>query len=347
MKTNNPQNTLLRRLALAVTAIVTMWSCTYDYFVDESNLRIYIPQIVSQEIDNVLVTVHDASGVLQGSLPLLEAPFGFYATDGIISFKVPIGEGYRVSCFANVDPNSDYNIGSFVESYIGEPKADNDGQMYYAGSDVRMVLLDNITAYPLNYPDSMLVRTANLNDSTEYKAGLYCSFSGLPDNVQYIKASYYTGTHIYFDGIYRRKTDGWVTVDGLYTPTVQDTLKVIPVMPVFASPGVHYADSTIYDSAREKVNLDIYYYDSSMNLIGRTYPIGENDDFDYGTLPDGTPWDGVLQPNQLACFHISGFLAVGISLKPWEGEVTGGYDGGVDTTFPTRTPQQKTSYIEN
>ena len=88
-------------LCLVIFAAV---SCTYDYFEDENNFKIYIPQLQDGTIDNVLVSIHDASGTHRYTR-FIEGPFdpNTIGRDGILRFKLPWGGGYKVSAFANVD----------------------------------------------------------------------------------------------------------------------------------------------------------------------------------------------------------------------------------------------------
>lgn len=110
-------------LCLVIFAAV---SCTYDYFEDENNFKIYIPQLQDGTIDNVLVSIHDASGTHRYTR-FIEGPFdpNTIGRDGILRFKLPWGGGYKVSAFANVDETYCDRGQPHQDSHISEPLLGN------------------------------------------------------------------------------------------------------------------------------------------------------------------------------------------------------------------------------
>ncbi len=320
MKKDNPKNTLFRRLGLLVVVLAALCSCTYDYFVDESNLKVYVPQIVEGSIDNVLVSVHDASGAHVSSV-YSEAPFeNTYVRSGYVRFKIPVARGYRVSCFANIDPDSRTVGQPFDESYLFEPFYDEASNLFTSGPDFRVILFDSVTAYPYGYPEGSVL-LADLDETTSRKGGVICSFTGLPDWVDRIDVRYLVGTHMYFDGIYRRPTSGWLAashdvnaVDGVYETDI---------VGVFPSAGTHYSDSTLHEASREPVDVAVYYYDANGALQATTLPISMGSDIPAYDA-SGNPWDRLLDPLMIVRFEFRGFELIGVSLQGWDDIVEGG-----------------------
>ncbi len=316
-KINNFNN--IRAGLLMLVVLASTWSCTYDYFVNENNFRVYVPQLVEGSIDNVLVSVHDSTGAHMSSV-FLQAPFDTYGSDGYISFKLPVATGYKVSCFAQIDPDS-YSAGqNYNNSYITEPASDSEAGMFTAGPDFRVLLFEGITAYPLNYQEEVLV--ADLNEETARKAGAYCRFIGLPSNVASMDIYLQVSTKMYYDGIYRRDSGAWVK----YTHEVENynsTNYETEVIEIFASAGTHYSDSSLNESGRELVDIYINYYDENGNLVGRTLSIASGSDIP-AYDEDGNDWDRLLDPNMLVCFVFQGFTLTDITLQDWEDIIEGG-----------------------
>ena len=235
------KNTTGRLLGLCLV-ILAVVSCTYDYFEDENNFKIYIPQIPEGSVDNVLVAIHDASGN-HTVTRFIRGPFdpNTIGKDGILRFKLPGGRGYRVSAFANVGEGS-FDVGhAHQDSYIAEPLPGNSGKTHTPGSDFRVVLQDDITSYPLGHPLAGIPDTVNLAKDSVYKASVLCDFHGLPAAVARIDITYKgVGTHMRYDGTYARPTDGHVRS----SHAVNAAGSVISTGPdyIFPSTGTHYME---------------------------------------------------------------------------------------------------------
>lgn len=83
-------------LLIGVAAALGLDSCTYDYFVDETNYRIFVPD----DVGNCRILIYDSAGARTGSIkPYSQNP---PAKDGLLRFRLPPGT-YTVYCYANTD----------------------------------------------------------------------------------------------------------------------------------------------------------------------------------------------------------------------------------------------------
>ena len=93
------------RLLIVFTGVIILLllaSCTYDYFKDETNYQVYVPEVVDNKVSDCRVLVYDETGVLVGARyeaapwkdPRMRA--------GLFSFRLPPGE-YKVYCYTNTD----------------------------------------------------------------------------------------------------------------------------------------------------------------------------------------------------------------------------------------------------
>ena len=93
------------RLLIVFTGVIIqllLASCTYDYFKDETNYQVYVPEVVDNKVSDCRVLVYDETGVLVGARyeaapwkdPRMRA--------GLFSFRLPPGE-YKVYCYTNTD----------------------------------------------------------------------------------------------------------------------------------------------------------------------------------------------------------------------------------------------------
>ena len=81
------------RLLIVFTGVIIqllLASCTYDYFKDETNYQVYVPEVVDNKVSDCRVLVYDETGVLVGARyeaapwkdPRMRA--------GLFSFRLPL-----------------------------------------------------------------------------------------------------------------------------------------------------------------------------------------------------------------------------------------------------------------
>ena len=90
------------RMTAGILLLYSLASCTYDYFVDENNLWIYVPQVKEGTIRDFYIAFHDEAGSHMRSSHIY-APFNKneLMLDGTLRFKLKPGET-SVTCFAQI-----------------------------------------------------------------------------------------------------------------------------------------------------------------------------------------------------------------------------------------------------
>ena len=128
--------TLLGGLLLGCMAV----SCTKDYFLDENNYWIYVPQIKDRSIQDFYVAFHDAAGNHLRTSRFAAADFNQpYVTDGIIRSKLKPGET-NVMCFAQLNTIEVTEGQPLADSWLALPVVDKKAGIYAPGKlDCRML----------------------------------------------------------------------------------------------------------------------------------------------------------------------------------------------------------------
>lgn len=97
------KNRLLIVLFTGVAVLLSLASCTYDYFEDETNYQVFVPEVLNKTVSDCRVLVYNDAGTLVGARyatspwdkdPRMEA--------GLFSFRLTPGE-YKVYCYTNTD----------------------------------------------------------------------------------------------------------------------------------------------------------------------------------------------------------------------------------------------------
>ncbi|MDR2414297.1 MAG: FimB/Mfa2 family fimbrial subunit [Odoribacteraceae bacterium] len=91
-------------------------SCTYDYFVDETNYRIFVPEVASGAVKGCYVAVYNEAGALvrSRSTGVSDDP---RAKTGVFAFRLQPGK-YTAYCYANVDDLQIVEAASADQAFI-------------------------------------------------------------------------------------------------------------------------------------------------------------------------------------------------------------------------------------
>ncbi|MDR1415605.1 MAG: hypothetical protein LBI96_07325 [Odoribacteraceae bacterium] len=111
-------------LVASIVPCCLLASCTYDYFVDESNYRVYVPEVASGMATNCYVAVYDEKGQLvrirRTGWPGDSDP---RAAAGVFSFHLPPGK-YTAYCYANVGDMQMEGAKMLAESFVAMREID-------------------------------------------------------------------------------------------------------------------------------------------------------------------------------------------------------------------------------
>ncbi len=334
--------------------ISVLSSCTYDYFQDENNFLLYVPQVKDQTITRFYVAFHSEDGthVLTREIT---APFFDPSRyndveklkEGILRFKLPPGRNYTISCFADYAPGS-ISVGNpFGESSQTKTLDTSEENVYVRSENVyesrtthpRSLFL-TATAYPIGHPDSQKPVEANIDETRFFKGDVILSFIDLPDFVSRID-TYYSGlsTAYHFDGTFRNFSYG-DRIRGSYDRASNQAGNVVETDdPINPSAGTYFgmdagsrspsSRAGVLSPTPVPLELEIQLYDDFGNMVG-VIPFTQAD---FENLSDdkkpvdenGNPVTSlVLESQESIKFTFKGFTVIKIEVAGWGGVSQGG-----------------------
>lgn len=312
--------------------IFAVASCTKDYFLDETNFRLYVPQIKNNQITNFYVAFHDENGN-HAFTREVEAPFDKddMMKNGILRFKIAPGK-YNISCFA------DYNAGSITKSspVYNESSISYNHYSQFVGQtdfydsrtpDTR-AFFGQVTALPIGHPGCKDSVEMDMNEEKRFMGNVGTKFIDLPDYVTRIDILYSgLATKLNFGGFLTRFSRNDIIYTSFNTAgyksgnTVDYRDRVYPSSEITlgnVSPNRGGPDDP------KELSLEVRFY-SGEQIVGlTTYPGPPGSDDPIPTNNAGQPVrDLVLNPKDAINFTFKGFTVIDIRLVSW-GEITEG-----------------------
>lgn len=170
---------LLIVLFAVITILISYTSCTYDYFEDETNYIVFVPEVYDRTVRDCRVMVYDAAGTLVGE-KYGETPFDKdpRIQIGQFGFRLQPGE-YKVYCYTNTDSLSFTETRSFEQSSF-KMNLKEDGETYMQPSDVYFDKL----AHTVIHPAFLNVDTANVR---RYTGRITVRFKNFPKDISKFK----------------------------------------------------------------------------------------------------------------------------------------------------------------
>lgn len=326
-------------------AICMTTSCTYDYFQDETNFWLYVPQMKNNEIKNFYVAFHDAGGK-NIIVREVTAPFNkdSFMEQGILRFRLSPGE-YSITCFADYADGSITRGAPLVGSYKAKELDNSEPDLYISRvedytTDPRFLAFNRMV-YPVGHPASKDTVISDMTDIQRYKGEIITKFIDLPAVVARIDILY-TGlaTKLKFDGTLDRFSPQdriIASIDvGKYRASGKDgngLNNIVFTDKINPSAGLNFNDYVAdgFIGSAEPVRLEIRFFDRNGGVIG-VARVGEEDIL--GLSPDKRPVDKegnpvtslVLEPRRGIVFTFKGFTIFRIELIGWggieEGEIS-------------------------
>lgn len=321
----------LQRVLRFCLMTFALTACTYDYFEDEQNFRIYVPQIKNGEIKNLYVAFHDSAGRHLMTREII-APFDKdeLMIQGILRFKLPPGKNYTISCFADYDPNAPTRGELYANSHMGKTLIESTN-IYASRTTNPRSYLSTIQVYPIGHPMAFKSVEVNIEKEQCYKGKVAVNFRKLPSLVSRIDM-YYKGlsTKYRFDGTLDRfASDNQIkasfnTSDYLSAETVK-WVDVLNPSAGLVGVGVHNPSTPQSVATAEPLELEIHLIDATNNIAGTIRftrddfkRLKEEDPTKVPVGADGNPLDHlVLEPQQTISFTFEGFTLIKIDLVGW------------------------------
>lgn len=229
------KNRLLIVLFTTVTVILSFISCM-DYFEDETNYLVFVPQVLDKTVSDCRVMVYDDTGTLVGSRyassPWDKDP---RMAIGQFCFRLPPGE-YKVYCYTNTDSLSFVDCESLETSAFKLKESAFGGQGYAQPSDVfYQKLASHVVHAGYLYTDTVRTEryagriTVRFEDFPGDVSQIDCvqlQAEGVP-TIQYLKDDTLTArmtpadVMFHLDKLPVQQTPGFLEVDHRYMPSVE------------------------------------------------------------------------------------------------------------------------------
>ena len=284
-----------------MASIFSYTACTYDYFVDETNYIVYIPEIKDKDVDDCRVMVYDKSGLLVGDKSTANMANDTKIPLGLFTFRLPVGD-YKVYCYANTggvafsDENS-HETSAF--SMLGNETGDS----YLQPSDVHFDILEHTVKHPgvlvtdtaaiERYVGRITVRFKNFPFDVTNLASIDLLAEGIATK-QYLKQDTLTTCIADTDVMMHTDDlstislkDGVLEVDHRYFPSIENSYKTlnfgffdssgeqIARIPVGVADPDTYIPYRLYYGKRLIIEVDRY-------LITTIQLVGWNEDIQTG-----------------------------------------------------------------
>lgn len=296
-------------------------SCTEDYFLDENNYWIYVPEIRERTVQDFYVAFHDTEGNHLRTRYFSGADFDEpYVTDGIIRSKLKAGE-VNVMCFSQLNSLSVTGGQPLAKSYLSLLPVDGKSGLYRRpGADCR-IFHKVRTVYPIGHPDAQLRDEIRMDENTVCTGSIMLEFKKLPEMVDRVEV-FYAGlaTRMNFDGtlgVFTPSDRVWAS----YAPLRQTTVERFSdhFLPSAGGLITPRPEETTPLDGRTPLTLEVIFYQGDQtvgrlteNNLGGDHPVTDD---------KGNPLSGeiFLEARQTICLHFEGFTLMSIKLTDWGG----------------------------
>lgn len=337
---------VIRLLVLSLLA-AGAYSCTYDYFEDENNFRVYVPQIADRSIGSFFVAVHDMKGK-HIVTKHVKAPFDGdeLLSQGILRFKLIGGETYHFTCFTDYTPESITEGKIFSESYKGKTRyltddtylEENYGYVLFSSRHNNPCMLrTEVTAPLLGHPDAKEPVTIDMGGDQCFKGKVDIKFIDLPAAVSRIDVVYKgLATKVMFDGNFERHGSSDCIIESYKDVSMyrDGNTITLPTDMLNASANLCFDQTecgrpelTEKSATREgspvPLELEVLFYDASGSGVGKATFTDEYfqsmDDAKKPTDGNGNKVESlVLKPRETIKFTFKDFLVINIDLVGWK-----------------------------
>lgn len=303
-------------------------ACTNDYFVDENNYRIYVPEIQQRTIQDFYVAFHDRAGNHLRTRRFSGTDFDEpYITDGIVRTKLQVGE-VNVMCFAQLNTIAVTEGQPLSESFLSLPTVDESKHIYTTAQLDCRVYHKVRTVYPIGHPLSQVPDTISMNENCVYTGQIKVNFKNLPPEVDRVEVLYSgLATRMNFDGtmgVFTPSDRVWVSYDaaGDHSPEMEFGNSFLPSAGTLIGSEAPAGKSP--QEKRSPLKLEVVFYHgkrqvgylTESDLSGVHNPGPDKHPVVDG---EGNPVDGdvFLNPRGTIVFNFDGFTLVKITLTEW------------------------------
>ena len=314
-------------------------SCTKDYFVSESNVRLYVPQLVSGEIQNLSFVFHGSEGEFLVRKDITSREIQ-QLSDNTIKMSIPVnsisGSPVVITCISDFGGDHINSGADFFSSRISSFQNSDNINCFSPTLDYRFYRYRKVVK-PLGVEQNR-VDTLNVDSDHLHKGKIDLHFTSLPTQVHHARIRYYgLGSSLDFYGEYKSSPSHYKeqllilskesisqSISGYFMPSIGE----------YCASNTHHGDQLPSDSPNRLtpistdnyMDLEIDFLGSNSELLGH-YKLSEDPNPPTISNPDNTatlPADQIILKSQSRLrFDFDGFLLVQFELVGW-GEIIDG-----------------------
>lgn len=288
---------LIILLAAFIVVLLPYTACTYDYFEDETNYIVYVPEVKGKTVGDCRVMVYNKAGELVGLKTATSSSKDPRILEGIFAFRLMPGD-YKIYCYANTSDVTFDDVQSLETASLKLSGTETEG-VYRQPSDVlfdifeRKVehqgILHMDTAAVKRYTGRITVRLKNFPSDLSKLSRVDLRAEGVA-SVQHLKKDTLTARVTTGDVIKHTDTAESVLPQGgvyefehRYFPSVEGGLMVLSFVFIDSGGGVitslpvpvaHPATNVpirLYHGKRIIIEIDRY-------LVGAVHLVGWDED---------------------------------------------------------------------
>lgn len=289
-------------LFTCISAVTGLISCTYDYFEDETNYQVFVPEVLDNSITDCRVMVYAENGLLVRER-YASQPWGKDPREqaGLFSFKLNPGK-YYVHCYTNTDSITFNDVSSLETAAFQLNEIGSGDCIHTSPSDILYQLLTPTIVHP----GILKVDTAAVE---KYTGRITVRFKNFPANVSLIKDVRLNAGKAAVKQNFKELD---VTGSRMSNDDVMYHCGALPVQ----SPSADYleVDHKYFPTANdgEVVTLDYMFLDSSGGSVIRI-PIDLIDRF------TGLPM--VLNSGERIIIEVDSYTIIDITLVGWDEDI--------------------------
>lgn len=319
------RKTKLHTILLFCLLIWGGFSCTRDYFVDENNFYIYVPQIKQRSIENFYIALHSDGGrhFVSRFVERSEFESDTMLRQGLLRFKLPAGVNITATCYADLPARECVSFGqTYTDSHVSL-LPDREGAGLAPARDFR-ALTSSFSILPIGHPQSQDRHTVNMTEELLHKARITLAFKNMPSSVAAVHA-YYTGLGccLHFDGSVQKHDEApRIHAAHALSDGVQDGEYLSFSDMHYPSTGSDiFSEEQLHAALREELGVTFEFRDADGRSMGKV-SVSEEDFREQ--LPDFSP--RYLNPRQHITLRFDQFVLVDMELSEWgdidQGETT-------------------------
>ena len=198
---------LLVVFLMGVVLAYSQVSCTYDYFVDESNYKIFVPEVALGTVKGCYVAVYDEAGMLVKARRADSASNDPRVALGLFNFHLSPGK-YTAYCYANVHDIQVMGAGSAYNAFIAMKRAGSPAGKHDAYALPPEVVFQKLTPTIGNTFEQIVDTTA----LERYVGRITVRFKNIPVSLPAVSRVQLEAT-----GVATRQFFGWDTITSRFT----------------------------------------------------------------------------------------------------------------------------------